>query len=433
MPHIIIDRRKNAKNKSSVNRQKFIKRVKGQVRDAVKEVIRDGKIEDIVGDSGKKINVPIKDLNEPNFQYGEGGMTDKVLPGNHHYNEGDRIDRPEEGEGGGGSKGSKDGEGEDEFSFHLTKEEFLDLFFEDLELPDLLKKDLATVDEYAYSRAGFSTDGNPARLNVLRSMKQAKARKFALRSPKKKKLRVLEEELKQLDITIEDYQSKGQDCSIEQDRKKVVVEEIKVIKRKIRAIPFIDDVDLRYNRWEKHPIPVTQAVMFCIMDVSGSMGEWEKEMSKRFFMLLYLFLTKNYKRVELVFIRHHSIAKEVDEDEFFHSRESGGTVVSPALELMYNIVQQRYPRNSWNIYACQASDGDNWLNDCPVTQDVLTKKILGMVQHYAYVEIDRRGSDSDLWPYYEDVKLSHDNFDMSLITDATDIYPVFRKLFEKKK
>ena len=434
MAHIIIDRRKNGKGKSTVNRQKFIKRVRGQVREAVKDVIRDGKIEDIVKENGKKVNVPVKDLGEPNFHYGAGGMSDQVLPGNDKYEAGDREPRPPEGGGGGGGKGaSQDTEGEDEFSFHLTKEEFLDLFFEDLELPDLVKKDLATIDEYENRRAGFSTDGNPARLNVMRSMKQSKARRFALRSPKKKKLRKLEEELENLNKDIQSKQNNSQDCSIEKERKKVVENEIEVLKKKLRAIPFIDDIDLRYNRWEKHPVPITQAVMFCIMDVSGSMGPWEKEMSKRFFMLLYLFLVRNYERVEIVFIRHHTLAKEVDEEEFFYSRETGGTVVSPALDLMYEIIQQRYPRNTWNIYGCQASDGDNWSSDCTVAQDTLKNKILGLVQYYAYVEIDNRGFGSDLWPHFEEVKLQSDNFDMAKITDVAEIYPVFRGLFEKKK
>jgi len=434
MAHIIIDRRKNGKGKSTVNRQKFIRRVRAQVRESVKEVIRDGKIEDIVNDNGKKVNVPIKDLGEPNFNYDKGGMSDRVLPGNYEFEEGDRGPRPPEGgDGGGGQKGAEDGEHEDEFSFHLTKEEFLDLFFEDLELPDLVKKDLATTDEYENRRAGFSTDGTPARLNVMRSMKQSKARRFALRSPKKRKLKKLEKELEDLIQDIQSKQTNGQDYSIEKTRQGVLEHDIEVLKKKIRAIPFIDDVDLRYNRWEKHPVPVTQAVMFCIMDVSGSMGDWEKEMAKRFFMLLYLFLSRSYDRVEIVFIRHHSIAKEVDEEEFFYSRESGGTVVSPALDLMYEIIQKRYPKNAWNIYGCQASDGDNWYSDCPVTQDVLMNKILGLVQYYAYVEIDNRGMDSDLWPFYEDIKIQCENFDMTKISDVADIYPVFRGLFEKKK
>jgi len=170
------------------------------------------------------------------------------------------------------------------------------------------------------------------------------------------------------------------------------------------------------------------------MDVSGSMGEWEKEMAKRFFMLLYLFLTRSYEQVELVFIRHHSVAKEVDEDEFFHSRETGGTLVSPALEMMADIVKKRYDLNSWNVYACQASDGDNWPNDTEAAKDILESELLRMVQYYAYVEIDQyEGRDSDLWETYDEIKTRNQNFDMTIIHDAADIYPVFRKLFEKEK
>jgi len=141
---------------------------------------------------------------------------------------------------------------------------------------------------------------------------------------------------------------------------------------------------------------------------------------------------KKYERVDIVYIRHHTIAKIVDEDEFYHSRETGGTIVSPALELMYDTIMKDYPTSSWNVFGCQASDGDNWSNDCPVAQDVLANKIMNLVQYFAYVEIAQHNRGSDLWPYYEDVKLSNDNFDMTTITDVTDIYPVFRKLFERK-
>jgi len=433
MAHVIIDRRKNGKNKSVVNRQKFIRRVKGQVKEAVKDVIRDGNIEDILSDKGKKITVPVKDLNEPNFRHGKGGVSDQVHPGNEDFAEGDRFNRPPGGEGEGGKKGSKDGEGEDDFEFHLNKDEFLDIFFEDLELPDLVKKNIATTEEFEIKRAGFSTDGTPARLNVMRSMRQSKARRFALRSPKKKRLKELERELEILDSSIKTKQNNSENCTIEKERRKVVKHDIEVLKRKIKAIPFIDNMDIRYNRWEKNPVPITQAVMFCIMDVSGSMGEWEKEMAKRFFMLLYLFLDRTYERTEIVFIRHHTIAKEVNEDEFFNSRETGGTIVSPALELMYDKIQKCYPRNAWNIYGCQASDGDNWQHDCPVAEDVLTTKILTLAQYFAYVEIDQRGSvGSDLWPFYENAKDKFENFDMAKITNVKQIYPVFRGLFEKK-
>jgi len=425
MAHIIIDRRKNDKGKSTVNRQRYVRRVKEQVREAVKKTIRDGNIKDITSKDGKKIKIPGKGLKQPTFQQDKGGVTDRVFPGNKEFTQGDRINRPPQGGGGGGgNQASPDGEGDDSFEFHLTREEFLDLFFEDLELPDLVKKEISKVDEWVNRRAGFAVDGNPSRLNIERSMRQSKTRRLALRSPKKKKLRELEEELELL---------LAQDDK-ENNHKRIfeLEEEIAALKRKIKAIPFIDDVDLRYNRWEKVPIPATQAVMFAIMDVSASMGEWEKEMAKRFFMLLYMFLFRNYERVDIIFIRHHTSAKEVDEEEFFYSRETGGTLVSTSLELMKEIIEERYNPQQWNIFACQASDGDNWGADSEVAVDLL-QHMLRYIQYYAYVEIDRRGGkDSDLWPYYEKLRTSNDNFATQVISDVAEIYPVFRGLFEKK-
>lgn len=427
MTHIIIDRRKNDKGKSTPNRQKYVRRVREQVKEAVKDVIRDGNIKDVVDSKGKKIRIPAKGLNQPNFKHAPGGESDRVFPGNKEFNQGDRVNRPPRSGGGAGNEGSKDGEGEDMFEFHLTKDEFLDIFFEDLELPDLVKKDINKIDEWVYRRAGFSVDGAPSRLNIVRSLKQSKSRRLALRGPKKKQLVELQMELEDL-IGIE-HPTEEQLARIEEIR-----DQIEFLTRKIKAVPYIDDMDLRYNRWDKVPIPSTQAAMFCLMDVSASMGDWEKEMAKRFFMLLYLFLVRNYERVEIIFIRHTQVAKEVNEQEFFYSKETGGTVVSSSLQLMIDVIKDRYSPEQWNIFACQASDGDNWFHDSVVCQELLQKEILPIVQYFAYVEIDRRsGGESDLWPYYESVRSQNNNFETTVIGDVKDIYPVFRKLFEKKE
>ncbi len=434
MAHIIIDRRKNEKGKSSVNRQRFVKRVKDQVREAVKKVIRDGDIKDIVGEKGKKVRIPGKGLDKPTFHHSpEGGVSDNVRTGNDRFTQGDRIPRPKKGEGGGdGQEGSPDGEGQDEFDFHLTREEFLDLFFEDLELPDLVRKSISKIDDFAWKRAGYSVDGNPSRLNVLRSMKMSKARRLALRSPKKREIKELEAEFLALEESLPKL-SKAK-VVLAKVRMTEIKELIKKLKKKMKAIPFLDDSDLRYNRWEKVPVPTTQAVMFCIMDVSYSMGEWEKEMSKRFFMLLYLFLVRNYERVDIIFIRHHTEAKEVDEDEFFHSRETGGTIISPAIQMMKDIIDLRYPPSEWNIFGCQCSDGDNWGEDTGNVTHMLEQQILPIVQYYAYCEIDKNGGkDSDIWAYYEKIKETTDNFEMAVVTDVSEIYPVFRGLFEKRE
>lgn len=428
--HIIIDRRKNARGKSTVNRQRYFRRVREQVREAVKETIRKGNVKDITNDKNKKVRIKGKGLKQPHFTHSRnGGKQERVYPGNKDFIQGDRIKRPPKQDRSGGKKASNEGEGEDMFEFSLTREEFLDLFFEDLQLPDLVKRQIQKIDEWVSRRAGFSVDGNPSRLNILRSMKQSKTRRLALRTPKKKKLREFERQLDEL-LGTQAYQ----DEEIEALSKvKYLEEEIAKLKKKIKAVPFIDDVDLRYNRWERVPLPATRAVMFAIMDVSASMTEWDKEMSKRFFMLLYLFLDRNYEKTDIIWIRHHTSAKEVDEEEFFHSRETGGTLVSTSLELMKEIIDKRYDPTQWNIYACQASDGDNWGADSDKAVELI-EGLLPKIQYYAYVEIDKRGGkDSDLWPYYEKIEKGHRNFAMNVITDVDQIYPVFRKLFEKKE
>lgn len=442
MPHTIIDRRENSKGKSTTNRQKFIKRARAQVKEAVKDLVRKGSIGDAASSTGRKINIPIKDLGQPTFRHGEGGRRDNIHPGNKEFTPGDRVNRPPSGSGGGGDGDAGDQPGgEDSFSFHLTREEFLDLFFEDLELPDMVKQQIKTVDHFETRRAGFAVEGTPSRLNLLKTMRMAKSRKIGLVGGKKAKLKKLMLELAEIDDFLQEHKVEDPEAYTGDDKlviancihRRVLVGEIEKLKAKIKKVPFIDDIDLRYNRWERVAVPATQAVMYCLMDVSASMDEWHKEMSKSFFMLMYLFLFKQYKRVEIVYIRHHAIAKVVDEEEFFHSRETGGTIVSSALELMYNHVQDNFPLDQWNIYACQCSDGDNFPYDREPCRDWI-QKVLRIVQYFAYVEIDRNDKkNSDLWQMYTDLTQRYPHFNMNVITDASQIYPVFRKLFEKRQ
>lgn len=415
----IIDRRLNGKKKSAVNRRRFIERFKKVIKKSVSDAIAKRSITDI--DKGEKVNIPSKDINEPHFHYGKGGEIEQIFPGNKEFSQGDRIARPEQNAGqGDGSEASDKGEGEDSFAFEITRDEFLDLYFDDLALPDLVRKELSQINEYKYVRAGFTTAGVPTNINVVRSMKQATGRRMALSGPYRKKLKLAEKELSEL------LKSKTDDAPEVIKLK----ERIDILKRKIQSIPFIDSIDLRYNNRIKQSKPSTQAVMFCIMDVSGSMDELKKDIAKRFFILLYLFLKRNYEKIELVFIRHHTSAKEVDENEFFYSRETGGTVVSSALETMRDIIQDRYPTSGWNIYAAQASDGDNWNADSPYCSQLLMNEIMPYVQYFAYVEIMPRHHQS-LWEAYTSVKAAHPNFAMENIDTAAEIYPVFRELFKK--
>ncbi|MDO9006121.1 MAG: YeaH/YhbH family protein, partial [Aquabacterium sp.] len=289
-------------------------------------------------------------------------------------------------------------------------------------LPDLVKTQLARISEYKRVRAGFTSTGVPANINVVRSLRGATGRRIAVGAPYRKTLRALRDELEQLE-------SGG---AGDGERAVELRREIARLLRRIESLPFIDTFDLRYNSRIRIPAPSTQAVMFCVMDVSGSMDEEKKQIAKRFFMLLYLFLTRTYERIEIVFIRHHTQAMEVDEDDFFHSRETGGTVVSSALELMHKTVRERYASNAWNIYCAQASDGDNWDADSPKCRELLESSIVPLVQYYAYIEI-AAGEPQNLWREYERVKANHpQRFAMQQIRGPADIYPVFRELFRKR-
>ncbi|MGR8978674.1 MAG: YeaH/YhbH family protein [Gammaproteobacteria bacterium] len=413
-----IDRRLNSKNKSAVNRQRFLQRFHGQIRKAVADAISKRSVTDI--ESGEKIRIPAKDISEPVFRHGAGGRREIVHPGNKKFVSGDRLPRPEGGSGAGG-KASNTGEGTDDFVFELTREEFLEYFFEDLELPNLVKTQLAKEPAYKSVRAGFTQSGNPTNLHVIRSLRGALARRLALSAPYSQQKRELEEELDALLKTVEE----------DDPRVAEIRAEIERLDLKILGIPFIDTFDLRFRNRTQVPLPTTQAVMFCLMDVSGSMDQDKKDLAKRFFLLLYLFLTRNYERTDVVFIRHHTIASEVDEEEFFYSRESGGTVVSSALELTRDIIRDRYPSREWNIYAAQASDGDNWPDDSGNCSRILINELMPMLQYYAYIEIDN-SSPQSLWDEYTKVADVWSNFAMRAIGEAPDIYPVFRELFKKQ-
>ncbi|MFN3919308.1 MAG: YeaH/YhbH family protein [Methylohalobius sp.] len=413
----IIDRRLNPKHKSAVNRQRFLKRFRAQIRKAVADAIDGRSVTDI--DSGEKITIPAKDLSEPFFHHGPGGRREIVHPGNKEFVTGDRIPRPKGGDGQGG-RASNQGEGLDDFVFELSRDEFLEFFFEDLELPDLIKTKLAQEAAHKSVPAGFSKDGIPPNLHVIRSLREAHARRIALTSAKRRKLKELEKELQ---ARLENGESEEDLCELRR--------EIERLRSRIEAVPFIDTLDLRYRNRIQLPKPTTQAVMFCIMDVSGSMDQYKKSLAKRFFLLLYLFLSRNYERTDVVFIRHHTVAKEVDEEEFFYSRETGGTVVSSALELMLEIMHKRYPVQDWNLYAAQASDGDNWPEDSGNCGRLLDEKILPYLQYYAYIEIDNEYP-LGLWQEYEKIARRWPNFAMQAIDEPADIYPVFRELFKKR-
>jgi hypothetical protein len=386
----IIDRRLNPRDKTIKNRQKFIERSREQIKKAVRDAIDSGNIADI---ENGKVRVKTKGVDEPTFTTDhQTGDKRYVLPGNEDHVVGDRQEKQKSGQGQGGTKGGE-GQGEDDFEFLLNQDEFLDFIFEDLELPDMLKKQVKDVTKIQMKRAGYSNQGNPSQLDIVRSLKNSLGRRIGLSRPKDEEI---EELKKQLFFETDD------------NERLRLVKEIEELQRRQIAVPWLDPFDVRYRNFVPQPQPMTQAVMFCIMDVSGSMGQNEKDLAKRFFFFLHMFLNRKYEKVQIVFIRHHESAKECDEEEFFHSKESGGTKVSTALELAKKIIDDRYPVNDWNIYVAQASDGDNFEYDRGATVNAVNS-LLPLSQYFAYLEVQNqyRGWDqliaSEVWQVYRDL------------------------------
>lgn len=415
----VIDRRLSGKNRSIGNRERFLRRYRVQIKDAVRRAVAGRSIHDI--EQGEDITLPRRDVSEPVFGHGSGGVQERVHPGNREFVRGDRIARPPKGgAGGSGQGGSPDGTGEDDFVFHITREEFMQYFFDDLALPRLLRTQLMPdAPEWKSQRAGFVSEGTPSNLHVVRSMRMALGRRIAMGGEARRELRELQALLATL---LQNAEAVPSELAALRNR-------IDALRLRLLKIPFLDPFDLRYRNRVRVPLPASRAVMFCLMDVSGSMDEARKDMAKRFFILLYLFLMRHYQKTEIVFIRHHTQATEVSEEEFFQSTESGGTVASSALELMHRIIQERYSPNEWNIYGAQASDGDNWHQDSAKCRELLVEKLLPVSRYFAYIQVAEESQ--NLWQEYTLVRDAHANFAMQKIVDVSGIYPVFRELFKK--
>ncbi|MCQ9154592.1 YeaH/YhbH family protein [Acidomonas methanolica] len=429
----IIDRRPNPHGKNTENRRRVLVRARNAVQTAVREAVSQGRIRDNA--QSNTIDVPADVLHEPSFhRVFTQGVRQFVLPGNREFVPGDKLRRPPGGAGGEGGNGegeaSAEGGGEDSYRFVLSRDEFLDLFFDDLELPDLVKREIATTTSLATNRAGLSSDGSPSQLDLGRTMRHSVARRIGLKRPKPARLQEIEAEIAALE-------EKTPLDEADYERLQTLREEREIQSRRLIRIPWVDPVDLRYRRFTPVPKPTTQAVMFCIMDVSGSMTEKMKELGKQFFLLLHVFLERRYEKLDIVFIRHAETAEEVDEETFFTDPRTGGTVVSTALEVMLSAQKARYPVDRWNIYVAQASDGDNISSDKARVMELMTENILPIVQYFAYIEVVGSGAiirnDSDLWRCYRELSEASPHLAIRQVRDRKEIFPVFRELFARRK
>lgn len=412
-----IDRRLNGKNKSLPNRERFIRRYKSQLQKVVERKTLNTSIKDL--SEVDKLKVRVKTTEEPSFRYGQGGDIDRVHHGNKEYVVGDELEKPS---GQSGSPGNSAGEGDSEenFEFVLSKDEFLRLYFQDLELPNLLKKDLHQVEQFKLQNAGYTKSGSPQQLSIVKTMKGALARKIALSAKTKEELD-LEEEIAKAVVC-------GADVSVQKKR----LDQLIALRLNV---PFLDEIDLRFKARTPVAAPASNALMFCVMDVSASMGEHHKNLAKRFFMLLYTFLKTKYKKVEVVFISHTDTAMEVDEYAFFHGYRSGGTEVKPSFELVSKIIEARYSPDNWNMYMAYSSDGDATDSDSLQCANYLSYDLLTKLQFFTYLEVH---DTKELSKFRKSQMLqSFETLSKSLpvracrIAQASEVYPAFRELFRK--
>ena len=416
----LIDRRPNSRGKSAVNRERFLRRYKTHIREAVKKMIGERHLADM--ERGAEVRVPKKDISEPSFGFGRGGDREIVLPGNREYAAGDRIPRPDGVGGPGNATESGEGDSEDALVFSLSREEFMQIFFDDLELPNLARTEVGRAERQKSVRAGYAKTGTPANLAVIRTLSQSLARRIALGGGLTREMQAVEAEFA-LAVAV------GQS-----EHAAKLYGELKRLERRRAGLSFLEEPDLRYRNRVLRPEPIARAAMFCLMDVSASMDEDKKDLAKRFFTLLYLFLTRKYGEVELIFIRHTDNAEEVDENTFFHDSRTGGTVVLSALELADRIRYERYA-HGWNVYAAQASDGDAFGADPARSARFLRERLLPATRYYTYLELSTAPAGehaSTLWAEYGRVAEAAGNFAMRRASQRDQIYPVFRDLFRKE-
>jgi len=437
---IFVDRRKTGRGKSLSNRQRLLDRIKESIRSAKPEDIDDGGVKG-GGSPSKNLNNPVKiareALHEPTFHYEPAsGEREVILIGNDHWERGDEfpVDGGGKGRGGNGA-GEGGGDQEDDFIVNISRTEFFDVFFEDCELPDLKETSEKLLPEAVWKPAGFQKEGNAAQLSVIRSYRNSIGRRRALTLDSREELEELEKEQVELQETLDGNPLNA----VANARWKQVTARIEELRTKIATTPFFEKVDLRYRKSERVQVKSADAVLVMVMDISGSMDEDKKRIARKFFSLQYAFIKRKYPNTDLVFIAHTDEPEEMDEEEFFTTRKSGGTIVSTALALANSIISSRYDPDQTNIYLSYASDGDNMEYDNPRVIDELENKgLLLKLRHAVYAQVGHSfaasyGSSPNLWNVMQSAARTNPKMHAVKVADDADVFAAFKSIYGKKK
>jgi len=376
---------KTVADRSASDRRRHKQKIERAIKEGIHDIVAE---ESIIGQDGKKrIKIPVRGIKEYRFVYGDNTNNKKVgsAPGS-DIRRGQKIGDSKKTPGKSNSPGNEPGE--EFYEVEITLEELAHYLFDDLQLPDLEKKSLKKVIDEKIKRKGYRKEGIKPRLDKKKSAIQRIKRKKA---------------------TSRDGPIEGKE-----------------------NFPFHEN-DLIYRHFKPAQKECVNAVIFFVMDISGSMTKEKKFIARSFYFLLYHFIRSKYEHTEIVFISHDTAAQEVNEDQFFKRGNSGGTLVSSGLELTCEIINKRFHPNSWNIYCFQCSDGDNWPEDTLKTLAV-AEKIRDWSQLFGYCEIIPGGETSSSW--FEDSRLSKVYQPISgrklkivSIASKSDIWPSFKQLF----
>lgn len=373
-------------DRSSGDRLRHRQKVRQSIRENIADIVAE---ESIIGkDRERIVKVPIRGIKEYRFVYGDNA------PG---VGQGDGESQPgqvvgqREGQGPGTGERAGDRPGVDYYETDVTLEELIDIMFEDLELPDLERKKLREIAAQRLTkRKGYRAVGVRVRLDKRRTVRAKVRRRLATRH------------------TSEHFPDHRE------------------------RFPFHDD-DLIFRHMVTDTRKESNAVVLCLMDTSGSMDTTKKYLARSFFFLLYQFILTKYRNVEIVFIAHHTEAREVSEEEFFHKGESGGTFISSAYQKAVEIIQARYHPSLWNVYAFHCSDGDNFDSDNPAALRA-AKELADLCNLFGYGEIKPLGSryyESSMLNIFRHLEAEH--FQTVLIERKEDIWPSFKAFLAKDR
>jgi uncharacterized protein len=383
---------KTIADRSATDRRRHKKKIEKAIKEGIHDIIAE---ESIIGKDGKKkIKIPVRGIKEYRFVYNDdpgsgqkkvGSAQGKNIKKGQKISSGKKTKKP--------GKGDKPGNeaGDEFYEVEISLDELANYLFDDLDLPELEKKSFANITSEKFKRKGYRTKGIRPRLSKKETIKN--------------KIR----------------------------RKKQAIKSGTYDPESDERFTFHDS-DLKYKHIAITEKQVTNAVIFFIMDVSGSMGKTKKFLARSFFFLLYHFLRYRYQKIETVFISHTTEAWEVDENQFFTRGSSGGTYISSGIERCLEIINERYPKQSWNIYNFHCSDGDNWVQDNEKALN-LTEDLKAVSQLSAYIQILGKqsigaGDGYRMADLYE--QLQDKSFKVIRINNKKDVWPQFKKIFGGK-